>query len=1017
MRNVTIPQIVSLLLIFASLGFLSPVSGQAPADGGSEAEAAPDNEALLMSKTRQLTFEGRRAGEGYFSADGTRMVFQSERDPSNPFYQIYVTDLETGDIERVSPGHGKTTCAWIHPSGERVLFSSTQDDPEARTKQKEEIELRESGKQRRYAWDYDNQYEIYAKELSDGTYRRLTNVKGYDAEASYSPDGKLIAFASNRNAFKRKLSDREQELFAIDPASMIDIFIMNADGSNVRQLTDVFGYDGGPFFSPDGKRICWRRFSENGATAEVYSMDIDGGDVRRLTSIGAMSWAPYFHPSGDYLVFTTNKHGFANFELYLVSADGKGEPVRVTTTDGFDGLPVFLPDGNRISWTSTRTASKQSQIFMANWNDAMARSLLGLDGSVTDEDTSAALAAAESSDPGFVPTDSMRHVDFLARPDLGGRLTGTEGEKRATAYVAAYLESLGFQPAGENGTFFHSFGFPAGSSLTDANQFTVAGKKLQLNEDWQPLAFSKEGETGETGIVFAGYGMQIPASEGTAEYDSYVHLAVGGQWVMVLRDMPQNITAEQRQKMARYSSPRRKASIARDLGAKGIIFVSGPTSKVQNDLIRFDQAASQASVSIAAVSISNAVAEQIFKAADQDLKKSQQQLDDGSLHLGFPLQNAKASATVGIERKRGTGRNVIARLTAGAKADHQTPVLIVGAHIDHLGTGGGGGSLAKDDERGQVHVGADDNASGVAAMLEIAQYLAAEKKSGRLKPKRDLLVAAWSGEELGLFGSQAFAEDFYKLYPDAPRPAANDDDETAKAVAHAHGSTPDAEALNSAVAAYMNLDMVGRLREKLVVQGIGSSPGFASEVQRRNLPVGLDLNLDKTSTRLPTDASAFVSRDVPILSAFTGAHEDYHTPRDTPDKLNYEGISDIARLFGLIARGFLTNAEAPEFKLEEGEAQQDAPRARLTAYLGTIPDYVAGDVKGLKLSGVAADGPAAKAGVRGGDIIVQLAGKKIEDIYDYTYAIEALKIGEEVKIVVQRGKKTVTMKVTPGSRD
>ena len=1016
MRNVTIPQIVSLLLIFASLGFFSPVSGQAPADGGSEAEAAPDNEALLMSKTRQLTFEGRRAGEGYFSADGTRMVFQSERDPSNPFYQIYVTDLETGDIERVSPGHGKTTCAWIHPSGERVLFSSTQDDPEARTKQKEEIELRESGKQRRYAWDYDNQYEIYAKELSDGTYRRLTNVKGYDAEASYSPDGKLIAFASNRNAFKRKLSDREQELFAIDPASMIDIFIMNADGSNVRQLTDVFGYDGGPFFSPDGKRICWRRFSENGATAEVYSMDIDGGDVRRLTSIGAMSWAPYFHPSGDYLVFTTNKHGFANFELYLVRGDGKGEPVRVTTTDGFDGLPVFLPDGNRISWTSTRTASKQSQIFMANWNDAMARSLLGLDGAVTDEDTSAALAAAESSDPGFVPTDSMRHVDFLARPDLGGRLTGTEGEKRATAYVAAYLESLGFQPAGENGTFFHSFGFPAGSSLTDANQFTVAGKKLQLNEDWQPLAFSKEGETGETGIVFAGYGMQIPASEGTAEYDSYVHLAVGGQWVMVLRDMPQNITAEQRQKMARYSSPRRKASIARDLGAKGIIFVSGPTSKVQKDLIRFDQAASQASVSIAAVSISNAVAEQIFKAADQDLKKSQQQLDDGSLHLGFPLQNAKASATVGIERKRGTGRNVIARLTAGAKADHQTPVLIVGAHIDHLGTGGGGGSLAKDDERGQVHVGADDNASGVAAMLEIAQYLAAEKKSGRLKPKRDLLVAAWSGEELGLFGSQAFAEDFYKLYPDAPRPAANDE-ETAKAVAHAHGSTPDAEALNSAVAAYMNLDMVGRLREKLVVQGIGSSPGFASEVQRRNLPVGLDLNLDKTSTRLPTDASAFVSRDVPILSAFTGAHEDYHTPRDTPDKLNYEGISDIARLFGLIARGFLTNAEAPEFKLEEGEAQQDAPRARLTAYLGTIPDYVAGDVKGLKLSGVAADGPAAKAGVRGGDIIVQLAGKKIEDIYDYTYAIEALKIGEEVKIVVQRGNKTVTMKVTPGSRD
>ena len=1024
MRNVSIIQLLNVL-VFVAVAPLNIVWGQnetseSPAAESSASTTDPDsdggNESLLLARTRQLTFEGRRAGEGYFSADGSRMVFQSERDAANPFYQIYVTDLDTGDIEKVSPGHGKTTCAWIHPTGKRVLFASTQDDPEASNKQKQEIELRESGKQRRYAWDYDNEYELYAKELSDGTYQRLTHAKGYDAEGSYSPDGTLIAFASNRNAFKRQLSPREKELFKIDPAAMIDIFVMNADGSNVRQLTDVVGYDGGPFFSPDGKRICWRRFAENGATAEVYSMDIDGGDVKRLTNIGAMSWAPYYHPSGDYLIFTTNKHGFGNFELYLVRADGKEEPVRVTDTDGFDGLPVFLPDGKRLSWTSTRTATKQSQIFMADWDDATARQLLQLDANTVDEDKSAALAAAESSDPGFLPTDSMRHVDFLARPDLGGRLTGTAGEKRATAYVAAYLESLGFEPAGENGTFFHAFDFPAGSTLTDANQMTIAGKKLELNKNWQPLAFSKEGKSGETGIVFAGYGMQIPASDGSPEYDSYVHLAVGGQWVMVLRDMPQDITAEQRQKMARYSSPRRKASIARDLGAKGIIFVTGPTSKVKNQLIRFDQAASQASVSISAVSVTNAVAEEIFRAADQDLAKSQKQLDDGSLHLGFPLQNAKASATVGIERKRGEGRNVVARMNAGEQPNNDAPVLIVGAHIDHLGTGGGGGSLAKDDERGQVHVGADDNASGVAAMLEIAQYLAAEKKAGRLKSKRDLLVAAWSGEELGLFGSQAFVDDFYQLYPNSPQPSKRDQ-KSADAVAHAHGTTTDATPLTAAIAAYMNLDMVGRLREKLVIQGIGSSPGFASEVQRRNLPVGLELTLDKTSTRLPTDASAFVARDVPILSAFTGAHEDYHTPRDTPDKLNYEGVADIARLFALIGRGFLTSSKAPDFKLEEGEAQKDAPRARLTAYLGTIPDYVAGDVKGLKLSGVAADGPAAKAGVRGGDIIVQLAGRKIEDIYDYTYAIEALKIGEEVQIVVQRGAKTVTMKVTPSSRD
>jgi len=561
---------------------------------------------------------------------------------------------------------------------------------------------------------------------------------------------------------------------------------------------------------------------------------------------------------------------------------------------------------------------------------------------------------------------------------------------------------------------------------------TVGEQKLELNQQWRPLTFSDDGETAPTGVVFAGYGMQIPPPDGEeddplAGYDSYVHLAVGGQWVMVLRDLPQDITPEQRQRMARYSTPRRKASLARDMGAKGIIFVAGPTSKVREQLIRFDRDASHAGVSMSVVSISNDVAEAMFRQAGKDLAKVQKELDDGSMQMGFELEGVKASTKIGIERKRGTGRNVIARLPAGETSNPAAAPLIIGAHIDHLGAGGSSSSLARDDERDRVHVGADDNASGVAAMLEIAQYLASEKSSGRLKPKRDLLVAAWSGEELGLFGSQAFVEAFYELYPDAPRTRIAEAAEAAEAAekpdggevarAHAHGASATAVPLTSSIAAYLNLDMVGRLREKLVVQGIGSSPGFAVEVQRRNVPVGLDIQLDKSSSRLPTDASSFVGRNVPILSAFTGAHEDYHTPRDTPDKLNYEGAAQVSRLFALVARGILTADQTPRFQLEEGEAAQEVPRARLTAYLGTIPDYVAGDIKGLKLSGVAAQGPAAKAGVRGGDIIVKLAGRKIENIYDYTYAIEALKIGEEVEIVVTRGEKTVPLKITPGSRD
>lgn len=984
---------------------------QEPSAGDSEFSA--EKEAELISDTRQITFEGRRAGEGYFSADASQMVFQSERDPANPFYQIFLMDMETGDIERVSPGQGKTTCAWIHPDGERVLFSSTHHDPESVAKQEELLELRRTGKQPRYAWDYDPEFEIYER-LADGTYRRLTDAMGYDAEGSYSPDGSKIVFASNRAAYSQDLSEREAELLKVDKSYFIDLYVMNADGSDVKRLTDVRGYDGGPFFSPDGKRICWRRFSEDGTTAEIYTMAVDGTDVQRLTEIGAMSWAPFFHPSGDYLIFTTNKHGFGNFELYCVRADGKGEPVRVTHTDGFDGLPVFLPGGDRIAWTSNRTSEKQSQIFLGKWNDDEIRRRLGLDEPI-DSGVAAALDAAQANSPEFTPADIARHVDYLTRPELEGRLTGTNGERMATAYCAAYLESLGFVPAGESGTFFDTFEFPAGCSITNNNTLAIGDYQAELNKDWRPLAFSGDVTLDPTEVVFAGYGMQVAGTDEVEQYDSYVHLNVADRWVMVFRDYPPDVSEQRRRQLARFSNPRRKAALARDLGAKGIIFVAGPTSKVENELIRFDSAASAGGVSIAAISITNAMANKLFSQSDGSLREQQKELNDGSLAMGFVLEGSKVGGRIEIERKTGTGRNVIARLPAGDGEQTTYPMVMIGAHIDHLGRGGGSNSLATDTEQDQIHFGADDNASGVAAMLEIGQYLAGEKRAGRLELKRDLVIAAWSGEELGLFGSQSFIETFHDLFPEAPQTKVSEEDKRAAA---AHGMSPDAAPLTQAIAAYLNLDMVGRLKDHLIIQGIGSSPKFESLVNRRNVPVGLPLSLDKTSSRLPTDAAAFVARDVPILSAFTGAHEDYHTPRDTKEKLNYEGAAKTARLFALLARGFVSDATVPEFKLDEGEqASEETPRVRLTAYLGTIPDYAAGKVKGLKLSGVAAEGPAAKAGLQGGDVIVKLAGKTIENIYDYTYAIEALKIGEEIGVTVMRDGEKVDLKITPGSRD
>jgi Tol biopolymer transport system component len=355
---------VALVMVLSS-AFSAPRTGLASQQtSGGESFQERD----FLTRVRRLTIEGRRAGEGYFSPDGARMVFQSEREPGNPFYQMYVLDLNTGDVTRVSPGLGKTTCGFFSPVGDAIVFSSTHHDPRSKALQDEELALRESGQERRYAWDYDAEMDLYAYSVGTGTLTRLTTARGYDAEGSYSRDGEWIVFASIRDAYDRELTAAEQKQLETDPSYFAEIYIARADGSEQTRLTFVPGYDGGPFFNHDGTRIVWRRFNEQGLLADVWSMKPDGSDARQITDFHAMSWAPYEHPSGEYILFASNKLGFENFELFIVDSEGTREPVRVTYSDGFDGLPVPSPDGTQLSWTSSRAGGTAGQIYLAQWN-------------------------------------------------------------------------------------------------------------------------------------------------------------------------------------------------------------------------------------------------------------------------------------------------------------------------------------------------------------------------------------------------------------------------------------------------------------------------------------------------------------------------------------------------------------------------------------------------------------------------------------------------------------------------
>ena len=946
-------------------------------------------ESRFLSNARQLVFEGKRSGEGYFSPDGSKLIFQSERQADNPFYQMFVLDLSSGDTTRVSPGTGKTTCGFFQPGTNRVLFASTHADPEAVAKQKAELEFRASGQQRRYAWDYDETFDIFSARQDGSDLVNLTHSPGYDAEDACSPDGKQIVFCSLRSAFPlEKLPADQRDRYGKDPSWFGDIYIMNADGSNVRRLTTEPGYDGGPFFSPGGQRIVWRHFEENGMIADVWTMKLDGSDKRRVTDFKSMSWAPFHHPSGKYFIFTSNKLGFENFELFLVDAKGEHEPARVTFTPGFDGLPVFSPNGRKLCWTSGRTGDGKSQLFLADWNDDAARAALETAPKQGQEVAVSRSPAAGVTDPGYSAeiraNDLRKEVEWLADEKRDGRMTGSPGAQATAKWLADYFEQAGLKSFAEN--FALPFQFNAGERiLPEKTRLEITAEEgkpatpAKLETDFRPLAFCENGEANGD-VVFAGYGLVVPGDAG-AGYDSYAGLDVKDKIVLIFRYVPEGVEPARRAQLNRYAGLRYKTMLARERGAKGVLVVTGPNSPNAGEILPLTNDGTNAGSGIVAASISGKTADMLLAPGGKTLAELQTALDKENPHAlgGFVLPVVKVTLACGIEHLKKTDADIVAYLPPGAGSDEY---ILVGAHYDHLGRGGTS-SLERAGEENRIHPGADDNASGTGWVMELAASLAKERAERPEKFRRGVIFACWSGEEIGIIGSAAFCE-----HPPVPL---------------------------DKIAAYLNADMVGRLRDnKLTLQGVGSSHAWRKMIEKRNVAAGFSLTL-QDDPYLPTDVTSFYTRNIPVLNFFTGAHEDYHRPTDTAEKINYDGLERIAKFSQQLVLDLAQTPDRPDLAKVERSTQAAGGRETLRAYLGTIPDYTT-EVKGVKLSGVRGGSPAEKGGLKGGDVIVEFAGQKIANIYDYTYALDAVKIGQPVQVIIERDGKRMTLTVTPEAR-
>ena len=573
-------------------------------------------------------------------------------------------------------------------------------------------------------------------------------------------------------------------------------------------------------------------------------------------------------------------------------------------------------------------------------------------------------------------SEAIRIVRVLADPKLEGRGIGTAGLDSAASFIADYMSRWGLRPGGENGTYFQSFEVTTGVAVGEPSAITLGARRWGVGVDFQPVGFSTNGVV-RAAVVFAGYGITAPGYE----YDDYAGLDVRDKLVLVLTNEPGEMDSTSRfdgSVNTPYAELRTKAINAREHGALGMLVVNGPRFHAGEPLRRpRSDGGGYMTSGLIAAAIAEPVAEALLAPAGIGLGAAQATIEAHQHPHSFALPES-VTVTVTLRRTRATIRNVVGWIPGR----DTLRTLVVGAHYDHLGYGQEG-SLAPDSHL--PHLGADDNASGVAAMLGVARAQAVNARMGS-PPRHNLVFCAFTAEEIGLVGSGHFVED-------PPRPL-------------------------ESVEAMLNMDMVGRLREnKLMVMGVGTATELPGLVERVNESGAGHFTLRTSGDGYgPSDHSSFYKMHIPVLFLFTGAHVDYHKPSDTWDKINGEGLARVAGY----ANALIDSLDARP-RVHFLQAKSDSSTGRIAggggygAYLGTIPDYMQTE-GGVLLSGVRAGGPAEQAGLKGGDVIIGFDGVHIDNIYDYTFALRSRRPGQSVRIQVKRGERTLDLTATLGRR-